>query len=115
MKKLKDERFIHIVGMYKSGTSWLLHVLANHPEIIAWREFDILRAVYDYRNRPLSYIRRGLNKILRITGLARRFDSERLALKELVPILKDREAIIRNIFVARAGYLCWVLTNNRRP
>ena len=98
---MKDERFIHIVGMYKSGTSWLLHVLANHPEIIAWREFDILRAVYDYRNRPLSYIRRGLNKILRITGLARRFDSERLALKELVPILKDREAIIRNIFCGK--------------
>ena len=83
MKKLKDERFIHIVGMYKSGTSWLLHVLANHPEIIAWREFDILRAIYDYRSRPLGYIRRGLNKILRITGLARRLGSERLVLGDI--------------------------------
>ena len=101
MKKLKDERFIHIVGMYKSGTSWLLHVLANHPEIIAWREFDILRAIYDYRSRPLSYIRRGLNKILRITGIAGNLGSERLALKELVPVLKDRETIIRNIFCGR--------------
>jgi len=101
MKKLKDQRFIHIVGMYKSGTSWLLHILANHPEIIAWREFDILRAVYDYRARPLSYIRRGLNKILRLTGLSRRLDSEALALKQLVPILKDRETIIRNIFCGR--------------
>ena len=98
---MKDERFIHIVGMYKSGTSWLLHVLANHPEIIAWREFDILRAVYNYRSRPLSYIRRGLNKILRITGLTGSLGSERLALKELVPVLRDRETIIRNIFCGR--------------
>ena len=98
---MKDEQFIHIVGMYKSGTSWLLHVLASHPEIIAWREFDILRAVYDYRTPPLSYIRRGLNKILRITGLARRSGSERLALKELVPVLKDRDTIIKNIFCGR--------------
>ena len=98
MKNLKDQRFIHIVGMYKSGTSWLLHILANHPEIIAWREFDILRAVYDYRACPPSYIRRGLNKVLRLTGLSRRLDSEALALKQLVPVLKDREIIIRNIY-----------------
>jgi hypothetical protein len=30
--------------MYKCGTSWLLHILAAHPEVIAWREFDIIRA-----------------------------------------------------------------------
>lgn len=37
---------IHIVGLYKCGTSWLLQILAAHPQVIAWREFDALRAVY---------------------------------------------------------------------
>ena len=43
---VNDSKFIHIVGSYKSGTSWLLHILAAHPSIIAWREFDIIRAAY---------------------------------------------------------------------
>ncbi|WOJ98131.1 sulfotransferase domain-containing protein [Congregibacter brevis] len=37
---------IHVVGLYKCGTSWLLHMLAAHPEVVGWREFDVLRATY---------------------------------------------------------------------
>jgi hypothetical protein len=44
---IDDARLIHIVGMYKCGTSWLTRVFASHPEIIAWREFDIIRTVYN--------------------------------------------------------------------
>ena len=40
METLTEARTVHIVGMYKCGTSWLLHCLAAHPEILAWREFD---------------------------------------------------------------------------
>ena len=36
----RKAKTVHIVGMYKCGTSWLLHCLAAHPEILAWREFD---------------------------------------------------------------------------
>jgi hypothetical protein len=36
----------HIVGMYKSGTSWLLQCLAAHPDVVAWREFDPINASY---------------------------------------------------------------------
>lgn len=35
-----------MVGMYKCGTSWLLHMLAAHPQVLGWREFDPLRATY---------------------------------------------------------------------
>ena len=34
-----------IVGMYKSGTSWLLQCLATHPKIIGVTELDLVRAV----------------------------------------------------------------------
>lgn len=36
---------IHIVGLYKCGTTWLLRALAAHPEVIAFREFDPVAAV----------------------------------------------------------------------
>lgn len=39
-------RTVHISGMYKSGTSWLLQCLAAHPEIVAWQEFDPIKASY---------------------------------------------------------------------
>jgi len=39
--------------MYKSGTSWLLHCLAAHPEILAWREFDPYKAAF--RRRSARY------------------------------------------------------------
>ena len=53
--------------MYKCGTSWLTHILAAHPEIIAWREFDVIRAVY--RNRHAPYMTRLHNRALRGLGL----------------------------------------------
>jgi hypothetical protein len=40
------EDMIHIVGLYKCGTSWLLHMLAAHPQVAALREFDAIRAAY---------------------------------------------------------------------
>ena len=43
---------IHIVGLYKCGTSWLLQMLAAHPQVIAWREFDPLRTVFPLDHRP---------------------------------------------------------------
>jgi len=47
---VNDSKFIHIIGSYKSGTSWLLHILAAHPSILGWREFDSVRAAYSQRN-----------------------------------------------------------------
>ena len=34
-----------IIGLYKSGTSWLLSALCHHPQVIGIREFDIIRAI----------------------------------------------------------------------
>ena len=34
---------VHIVGLYKCGTTWLLRILAAHPQVVAWREFDPVR------------------------------------------------------------------------
>ncbi|NCZ62817.1 MAG: hypothetical protein EBY62_03185, partial [Cellvibrionales bacterium] len=45
--------------MYKCGTSWLLHCLAAHPEVIAWREFDPYVAALrrdSPRNNPFKRI-----------------------------------------------------------
>ncbi|MFK7831393.1 MAG: sulfotransferase [Congregibacter sp.] len=42
---------IHIVGLYKCGTSWLLHMLAAHPEVVAWREFDPVALSYEPGHR----------------------------------------------------------------
>ena len=36
---------IFIVGMYKSGTSWLLAALSAHPDLIGLRELDLVKAV----------------------------------------------------------------------
>ena len=56
---------IHIVGLYKCGTSWLLQMLAAHPQVLAWREFDPVRTAFDLDHRPrhlprlaLDYLRR---------------------------------------------------------
>ena len=35
---------VFIVAQYKCGTSWLLSALAAHPEILALREIDVIRA-----------------------------------------------------------------------
>lgn len=36
---------VFIVGLYKSGTSWLLQCLGTHPDMVAVSELDIIRAV----------------------------------------------------------------------
>jgi hypothetical protein len=88
-----DERLIHIVGMYKCGTSWLAHVLAAHPEVIAWREFDIIRAVYKNRHAPIA--NRLINRLLRRLSLPPRQEPrQRLALKQ-------REDVMRGLFCGR--------------
>lgn len=46
---------IHVVGMYKCGTSWLLHMLAAHPQVVGWREFDAIGAVHAPRRRALTF------------------------------------------------------------
>lgn len=38
---------IFITGMYKSGTTWLLSILAEHPDVKAFREIDTVRAYFD--------------------------------------------------------------------
>jgi len=40
---------VFIVGMYKSGTTWLLSALAHHPATVAYREFDLVRALFDVK------------------------------------------------------------------
>ncbi len=42
-----------IVGMYKSGTSWLLASLSAHPQCIGFREVDLIKVVGTYI--PLFY------------------------------------------------------------
>lgn len=44
---------IFIVGMYKSGTSWLLAALSAHPNLIGLREIDIVKAVCRYEGDRL--------------------------------------------------------------
>lgn len=39
--------FIHVVGLYKCGTSWLLSILGAHPQVASWGEFDPLSAAYE--------------------------------------------------------------------
>ena len=60
METITQARTVHIVGMYKCGTSWLLHCLAAHPEILAWREFDPYVAALQRlgpRNDPILKIK----------------------------------------------------------
>lgn len=45
---------ISIIGLYKSGTSWLLSILCNHPEIVGTQEFDVVRAIVGDPKDPFS-------------------------------------------------------------
>ncbi len=61
--------FIHIVGLYKCGTSWLLRMLCAHPQVIGWREYDPIRTalIPDRRLQrwpglALAYARRRQNE-----------------------------------------------------
>jgi len=90
---IDDGKFIHIVGMYKCGTSWLSHIFAAHPDVIAWREFDIIRATHTELSHPIRN---------RITYRAAR-------LLKLPPpnmptsrfISKSKEEMIQEIFCGR--------------
>jgi hypothetical protein len=48
------ESMIHIVGLYKCGTTWLLRALAAHPGVIAFREFDLIAATSEAPRRPAA-------------------------------------------------------------
>ncbi len=74
--------------MYKCGTSWLAHVLAAHPEVIAWREFDIIRAVYENRHGPVPS--RVLNRLLRFLGLPpREAPQQQLSLRQHDDVMRE--------------------------
>jgi hypothetical protein len=79
--------------MYKCGTSWLTHILAAHPGLIAWREFDIIRAVYRNRHAPLQT--RLYNRVLRRLGLP-----PRQPLQQALA-LRDRPDVMRELFCGR--------------
>merc|ERR1712207_14302 len=81
------------MGMYKSGTSWLLHVLAAHPELIAWREFDIIRATY--ANEPGPIISRAYGRLRLLFRLPPRTVPSQSVL------LREREDIVRELFLGR--------------
>ena len=66
-------------------------MLANHPEVIVWREFDTVRTVHDYEPKPLSFKKRAFNKILRVAGLSGKIWS-------INWILRERDLLLGNIF-----------------
>jgi hypothetical protein len=84
-----DRRLIHICGMYKCGTSWLTHILAAHPEMLAWREFDIIRTVYETRSRRF------------LSRLAQRFGLPQAAAASRPLRLREKSLIIRDLFCGR--------------
>jgi hypothetical protein len=87
---IDDSKFIHIVGMYKSGTSWLSHVLSAHPEIIGWREFDIVRAARKESASSMFWRVANRYKALRHLPPAN--------IQEINFLLKDKDSIIRDMF-----------------
>ena len=91
--KVNDSNYIHIIGMYKSGTSWLTHILAAHPSVIAWREFDILQATYKETRK--SFFLRAANRYR-----AMRYQGAEGAQKSQF-VLKEKDSVIRDIFCGR--------------
>ncbi len=45
---------LFIVGMYKSGTSWLLACLSAHDQCVGFREVDLIKSFGVYRRSPLK-------------------------------------------------------------
>jgi len=86
---------IHIVGLYKCGSSWLLQALAAHPQLIAWREFDVLRAVYAPDRSPGALPRRLLDHLR-----PRPLSAAWMARQEAAT-LRTRDAIYREMFLGR--------------
>ena len=89
---------IHIVGLYKCGTTWLLRALAAHPEVVAWREFDPLRAAWapDRRLRALP--------ALLLAYLRRRPDSPRWVRRIEAARARSAEDTFRDMFLGH-GWL----------
>ncbi|MEM6484659.1 MAG: sulfotransferase [Pseudomonadota bacterium] len=88
-------RFIHIVGMYKCGTSWLLHVFASHPQVAAWREFDPILASFD-RDRRWWRL-----PMLVCDYLLRRPDSQAWMRRQEAIVEKPQDLIFRDMFLGR--------------
>lgn len=107
---------IFIVGMYKSGTTWLLSALAHHPAAVAYREFDLVRALFDVKGterRALTSAKVRRNfltryPLCRMTGeQLETVEAEPSALPDVIPTRKpgstdprrtlgdlDREALV---------------------
>lgn len=68
MPQLNKTHTVHIVGMYKCGTSWLLHCLAAHPEILAWREFDPYVAALQRDSPRRNPVRKVMGLLHTLTG-----------------------------------------------
>lgn len=86
---------IHIVGLYKCGTTWLLRALAAHPQVVAWREFDPIRAAFAPLRTPsalLSTVADYLHK--------RPENPHWMARREAVRA-RERDDIFREMFLGR--------------
>lgn len=91
--EVDDSRFIHVVGLYKNGTSWLSHILCAHPQVIGWREFDIIRATH--REQPASLTRRIACRYRPARNMWPSLDSDfRFSVKQ-------KEQVIRDMFCGR--------------
>ncbi|EAQ96076.2 Sulfotransferase domain protein [Congregibacter litoralis KT71] len=86
---------IHIVGLYKCGTSWLLHMLAAHPQVVGWREFDVLRATYARDSSLLALPRTALDY------LNPRVEDSGWMHRQEAFSLRKADAIFREMFLGR--------------
>ncbi|MFT6275528.1 MAG: hypothetical protein ACJAZ0_001627 [Halioglobus sp.] len=93
VKAYDDSSIIHIVGMYKCGTSWLSQILAAHSAIISWREFDIIRATYAEQHQPAGY-----RIAAKLAQLLHRPPPQRTRTHFA---LKNTDEIIRDTFIGR--------------
>ena len=102
---VNDSKFIHIVGSYKSGTTWLLHILAAHPSILAWREYDSVRAAY--RETYASPFRRAANlyRIMRHLPVAENVRGEFKC--------KNKNSVVRDAFCG-SGWVPIMDLNHRK-
>ncbi|MEM8493395.1 MAG: sulfotransferase [Pseudomonadota bacterium] len=91
----KLSTYVHIVGMYKCGTSWLLHVLASHPRVAAWREFDPILASFD-RDRRWWRL-----PILATDYMFRRPGSQAWIQRQEALVGKSRDQVFRDMFLGR--------------
>lgn len=89
---IASSHFAHIIGMYKSGTSWLLHILSAHPEAIGWAEFNELRSVYSNHGNW------GTRSTGLLNGIFRRLGVSPLPNYKRTFKLRSRDEIMRKMF-----------------